>query len=76
MGHIPESPDLNPVENVWGTLKQYLRSTFKPKNLQELKDRIKQFWATLTPEVCTQYINHLNKVIPKVVEKEGGPSGY
>ena len=72
----PESPDLNPIENVWGSLKQYLRSTFKPKNLEELKDGIKQFWATLTPTICACYINHLNKVMPKVIQKEGGPSGY
>ena len=51
----PESPDLNPIENVWSSLKQYLRSTFKPKNLEELKDGIKQFWATLTPTICACY---------------------
>ena len=72
----PESPDLNPIENVWGSLKHFLRTTFKPKNLEELKDSIKQFWSSLTPEVCSRYINHLHKVIPKVVQKEGGPSGY
>ena len=71
-----ESPDLNPIENLWGSLKQYLRNTYKPKNLQELKDGIQHFWNTLTPEVCTRYVNHLQKVIPTVVEKEGGPSGY
>ena len=26
--------------------------------------------------VCTRYIQHLDKVIPKVIEVEGGPSGY
>ena len=72
----PESPDLNPIENVWGSLKQYLRNVYKPKNLDELKEGIKQFWATLTPTVCTRYIQHLKKVIPKVIEHEGGPSGY
>ena len=47
-----------------------------PKNLEELREGIKQFWATLTPAVCTRYIQHLKKAIPKVVENEGGPSGY
>ena len=30
----------------------------------------------MTPEVCSKYIGHLQKVIPKVIEKDGGPSGY
>lgn len=72
----PESPDLNPIENIWGSMKQYLRSTYKPKNLHELKDGIQRFWLTLTPDVCRRYINHLHKVIPKVVQVEGEPSGY
>ena len=72
----PESPDLNPIENVWGSLKQYLRNTYKPKNLTELKSGIEQFWQSLTPEVCKRYINHLNKVIPKVIQVDGNPSGY
>ena len=54
-----ESPDLNPVENCWGSLKQFLRSSYKPSNLQELIDGIEEFWQSLTPEVCKRYIQHL-----------------
>ena len=43
------SPDLNPIEKVWGSMKTYLRTYVKPKNLQELKDGIKEYWLTLTP---------------------------
>ena len=72
-----ESPDLNPIESVWGSLKQYLRTHYEPKNLQELKDGIAHFWMTLTPEVCQKYINHIpKKVIAKVVSVNGEPSGY
>ena len=27
------SPDLSPIENVWGSMKNYLRINVKPKNL-------------------------------------------
>ena len=71
-----ESPDLNPIENVWGSMKTYLRTEYKPKNLQDLKDGIIQFWKQMTPTVCQKYISHLYKVIPKVIEINGAPSGY
>ena len=73
----PESPDLNPIENIWGSLKQYLRTSYKPRNLQELKDGIERFWVSLTPDVCKRYISHITKkVIPKIVSVQGDPSGY
>ena len=75
--HTPAaSPDLNSIELIWHSLKDYLRIDYKPKNLTELKAGIKAFWATLTPEICCKFIGHLKKVIPKVIEAEGGPSGY
>ena len=55
-----------------GLLKKHLQA----KNLAQLKEGIQQFWLTLTPEVCTQYIILLKKVMPKVIEEEGGPSEF
>ena len=28
-----ESLDINPIENVWGAIKETIRSTYKPRNL-------------------------------------------
>ena len=72
----PESPDLNPIELVWGSMKQFLRNSYKPRNLDELKAGIEKFWLTLTPQICRKYIGHLKKVIPKIVEVKGAHSGY
>lgn len=72
----PESPDLNPIENVWGSLKQYLRTSYKPTNLTELQEGIARFWQSLTPSICQRYIKHLDRVIPKVISVDGDPTGY
>ncbi len=56
----PESPDLNPIENLWHEMKEFLRSKVKPRNLAELKDEIKTFWRSVGPAKCTKYINRLH----------------
>lgn len=72
----PESPDMNPIENLWAGLKHYIRKVKKPTKKDELIAGIKEFWATVTPDMCNRYINHLYKVIPEVIRARGGPSGY
>ena len=72
----PESPDFNPIENMWHELKEYIRREVKPKTKSELVDGIKNFWATVTVEKCTKYIRHLRKVIPRAIELNGDATGY
>ena len=55
----PESPDLNPIENLWHELKEFIRREVKPKTKQELVDGILAFWDTVDKRKCTKYINHL-----------------
>ena len=73
-----ESPDLNPIENLWHELKFCLESKVKPRNKQELVDGIKKFWAKkVTPAKCAKYIDHvLYKAVPAVVEAQGAATKY
>ena len=72
----PESPDCNPIENMWHELKEYLRREVKPKTKDELVSGIREFWATVSVTKCRKYIGHLKKVLPRVIELNGGPTGY
>ena len=72
----PESPDLNPIENLWHELKEYLRREVKPKTKDELVDGIVEFWGSVSGEKCRKYIRHLNKVIPRIIELGGAATGY
>ena len=71
-----ESPDLNPIENFWHELKEFIRREVKPTTKQQLIDGIKEFWKTVDVQKCTKYIRHLRKVIPKVIEMQGAATGY
>ncbi len=54
----PESPDFNPVENLWHELKEFVCREVKPKTRGELVEGIKRFWETVTVEKCMKYIRH------------------
>lgn len=72
----PESPDLNPIENLWHELKEYLHCEVNPRSKQQLIDGIQEFWSTVDRTKCCRYIEHLRKVIPKVIDCQGGAIGY
>ncbi len=49
------SPDLNPIENLWGIVKRKMRDT-RPNNADDLKGAIKATWASIPPQQCHKLI--------------------
>ena len=63
----PKSPDLNPIENIWGRMKMIL-SKVRPQNLEELDVAVRSAWiqactATLCESLYRSMPNRLNLVI-------------
>ncbi len=50
------SPDLNPIENLWGIVKRKMRDT-RPNNADELKATVKETWASIPPQQCHKLIS-------------------
>ena len=44
-----QSPDLNPIENLWGELKRRVQAR-KPSNLKELEEYAKEEWSKIPQE--------------------------
>ena len=55
-----ESPDLNPIENLWHELKEFIRREVKPHTKEELILGIKQFWKTVDVAKCTRFVFLIN----------------
>ena len=57
--------------------QEYIRREVKPNKTQmELREGILRLWRTVTVSKCRQYINHLLKVIPRMIEVGGEATGY
>ena len=72
----PESPDANPIENVWHELKEFMRREVEPRNKSELVDGNLRFWQNMDKTKCQKFIHHLRKVLPKIIELNGAATGY
>ena len=51
-----ESPDLNPIENMWHELKDHIRSKVKPHTKDELVQGICEFWKTVDTTKCLRFV--------------------
>ncbi len=69
------SPDLNPMENLWGIVKRKMRNK-RPKNADELKAAIKETWASIPPQQCHKLITSMPRRIEAVIKEKGAPAKY
>ncbi len=61
------SPDLNPIENLWGIVKRKMRDT-RPNNADDLKAAIKATWASIPPQQCHKLITSMPRRIEAVIK--------
>ena len=72
-----QSPDLNPLKNMWTELERWLQNVHKSQTKQEFIDGNRLFWSMkVTPNKCRSYITHVQKVMSKVIEAKGRARGY
>ena len=69
------SPDLNPIENVWGLMKKEI-SRENPTNLDEIKRISRSVWRRLTPEYLTSLFASMPRHLQPCIEANGGSTKY
>ncbi len=69
------SPDLNPIENLWVIVKRKMRDT-RHNNADELKATVKETWASIPPQQCHKLITSMTRRIEAVIKAKGAPTKY
>jgi hypothetical protein len=57
-------------------MKQHLRYHVQPKGKADLITGIRNFWSSLSKEQCAKHVSHVQKVIPRILYRQGEASGY
>ena len=60
-----QSPDLNPIENLWAELKKHVRAR-RPTNLTQLHQLSQQEWAKIHPIYCGKLVEGYPKRLTQV----------
>ncbi len=60
-----QSPDLNPIENLWRELK--LRVAQRPQNLKDLEKTCMEEWAKIPAAVCANLVKNYRKRLTSVI---------
>ena len=64
------SPDLNPIEHLWGILKWKVEEC-KVSNIHQLSDVIMEEWKRVSVATCEALVNSMPKVIAVLKSNDG-----
>lgn len=71
------SPDLNPIENVWGKLSNEIYKEGRQYDtVNDLKNAIMSAWGNLNEDYLTELISSMKNRVFEVINKNGGVTHY
>jgi transposase len=72
-----QSPDLNPIENLWAILKQRRQKKFgMPSSRDELVEQVFDIWNSLEPELCLSLSKSARKRLIQCIDRNGRATKY
>ncbi len=69
------SPDLNPIEHLWGILKQKGEES-KVSNIHQLHDVVMEEWKRTLLATCEALVNSMPKRVKAVLKNNDGHTKY
>ncbi|GBB83298.1 hypothetical protein RclHR1_10020002 [Rhizophagus clarus] len=72
-----QSPDLNPIENLWDELERWVRAHIPlPKNKEHLWEILQEEWLNIDANKYQNLVNSMPHRIVAVIESKGYPTKY
>jgi len=72
-----QSPDLNPIENLWADVKKSIRGRKKmPSNIAELEQHVNKAWRKILIQTIENLVDSMPQRIQAVIKAKGGPTKY
>jgi hypothetical protein len=72
-----QSPDLNPIENLWAEIKRRLHNLKqKPSNIDELEKCVEKVWRAIPNETIENLVDSMPRRVEAVIAANGGPTKY
>ena len=72
-----QSPDLNPIENLWSILKDQLKKRqTKPTNKEELWVQLQEEWQNLQGDLLKRLVDSMPQRCQDVLAAHGGPTRH
>lgn len=75
LDHPPQSPDLNPIENLWNYLDQKIRQR-KITSKQTLKEALKEEWEKIPEDYTKKIVESMPRRLQHVIKAKGGQTKY
>jgi hypothetical protein len=75
INHPPSSPDLNPIENIWGIMKKKISKFHYDNNEQFIKSILEE-WNNIDKQIIENTILSMKKRLQLVINNKGDHIDY
>ena len=69
------SPDLNPIEHLWGILKRKVE-VHKVSNIRQVRDVVMEEWKSIPVTICEALVKSMPRRVKAVLDNGGGHTKY